>query len=331
MTYQPPEVLLNQLSTNLLSSLETDIMVEHSSIVRVLLATKGFRLLVDDMNEVRKQIGNGQLFTEDDFKGATIFPDEDYIRFHTEKHTLPPLSFGVNIPEDKWNDLAVKLNLNIGSMGQSIYPQFFPNSTLGLNKSGITFHIDRGKISDIELELLYNDNTLYSRNHPIAQEMKAERLVDQNLAILIMEHLTLSSLVSGRSYSPEDLTVKLVNRCYSLVENIPYWLGIKKDQIEPGKKAYRTIFQPSIDEIYDAVKATFELDKMIGPGLVTPFLFSLGSTVDELKGNHLLSPLTGIKNLHTYVLSCKITEYQIIEILNKKEYDVQSLYLHSDK
>ena len=88
-----------------------------------------------------------------------------------------------------------------------------------------------------------------------------------------------------------------------------------------AEKAYGTILDGLQGRIPAAVNATYELESRLGK-LTTPVLFSMGSTQEEIKVYHLLSPLIAVTQLNNYMASGKITKNQIQDIIGKKGYKV---------
>lgn len=323
MMQQTPEVLIGQIRSNLRSFSETTVLREKSSGVRRFINAHRYSEFVKDLNNSRLQIGSGQPFIEEDFHEASVYPDRGFIDSYTKKHTLAPLSFGILINQNKWDDVARKLNLDPKHTGQSLEGLLFNNSIFGLDDVGVTFHLDRGVSTDVEFEVLHADIGLYSETQGYARRITPEKLVTPHLAILTFEYLILTDLCAWRSdpdTTPESLIDYLQNRVNYYIECIPQWLQLPETHVKEAKLAYRTILGGVVQNIPPAVDATFELDKKIEPKLVTPILFSLGSTQEELGRNHLLSPLIGIKNYGIYIENGDIKPDQIRDILMKKGY-----------
>lgn len=323
MTQQPPNVLIDQIRKNLRSSSEVAVFRERSGSVKKFIDEHRYSEFTKDLNESRRGFGSGQLFTKEDFQGALVYPDSRFIRNYTVKHTLAPLSFGILVDPNRWNDVARKLNLDPKHNGQSLESKLFRNSIFGLDEIGVTFHVNRGLQTDVEFEVLYADIGLYSETQSYGRRITPEKLMNPPLAILTMEYLVLSDLCAWRAdpeSTPESVTNYLQNRVNYYITLIPQILGLPETHIKEAEVAYRTILEGVVQNIPPAVYSTFELDKKIKPKFVTPILFSLGSTQEELKRNHLLSPLIGLKNYSTYFRTGDIEPVQVRNILVEKGY-----------
>ena len=71
----------------------------------------GFKSIAKDLNLERNLISGGQLFSEIDFDGSTLFPDSTFLETFTKKHSLSPLSLGLIVPLEKWSGLISKFNI----------------------------------------------------------------------------------------------------------------------------------------------------------------------------------------------------------------------------
>lgn len=330
MTQQTPEVLLNQLRFNLKLESEIAIVREHSERLIGYFNNQGFEFLVKDLNsEYRLFFGNGQEFSESDFDNAKAYPNQDFVLNYQRKHGLPPLSLCILIAKEKWTDFACKLNLDPMHYGHTIEKRFFKDSILEL-KTGISFHLNRNLESDVEFENLHSDGSLYSETNSICSKISPQKLLIPPLAILTFEYLILNDLCAWRVESPdsESMIDYLTKRMDYYIRLTPDFLKVPEEMRAKTISAYRTILSDSIERIQSAVIAVYDLESKIGSRLLTPVLFSLGSTQEELSRNHLLSPLIGIKNLNDYINSGEITKAQIQQILTEKGYLQQDELLH---
>jgi hypothetical protein len=322
MTCQTPDVLLNQIDKNLRSASDVKQTAECSQEIKDMLSEGDYTGLVADLNKASDRISDGsQEFDEEDFQGSLVYPDEEFSEWYKEKHTLPPLSFGLLIPPERWKVMSRKLNLYPRHEGQSLDSIFFEDSEIGLQMTGITFHLDRDARSDVEFEVLQKDIELYSAIQSEAQRITPRKLTQPVSAQLIFEHMLLSDLCAWRTdpdHDAETLTGYLHDRLNYYIQQVPTWLKLPPEFVSQTKTAYSAILRETFRRIPDAVNAAYTLDATIGTQLTTPVLFSLGSTEEDMARMHLLSPLLGLKNFQTYLEQGDITPSQIIDRLHKK-------------
>jgi len=327
MENQSPEVLVNQLRTNLKGADELTELLEVSKEVKASILERGYGGFVGELNEVRRLIGNGELFEESDFEGAEVYSDERFSQVYTEKHTLPPIGFGVLLPESKWDNLARKLNCPSKFGGKSVDGCFFRGySSSGLEIVGVNFHINRGLDSDIEFEFLFSNPLYYSDSFREAMKMNPEKLRSPQYLMLAFEHTLIKDIAAWRADSDfiEDKVVeKLKSRPREFVGSFLEGLHLSPGEFAIGMGAFVPVLGGAVERTPAAVYAAAELDKTIGIGLTTPILFSLGSTQEELGRHHLLSPLIGIASWNKYINSGKINTVEVKKVIEQKGYVVQ--------
>ena len=281
------------------------------------------------MNGILSLIGSTQGFEISDFDGATAYPDQAFEEEYAHKHTLPPLSFGVLIPERKWPAVSRKMNIMPDQGGNNLIRRLFTQSVLGLDKTGISFHIDTGSHEDQEFELLYNDRALYSNSHELAATISMEKLIHPDLVQVVFEYVLFAHLCASRADSKEvdDLVATINRRLDFYIALIPSWLGLPPNKVEEGQNAYRALLTGLRQRIAPAAQATYDLDQRIGASLVTPIMFSLGSTKEELKKHYCFSPFNAMTLMRSYIDTRKIRPKQIVDILKYKGYAPQPTHL----
>ncbi len=321
---QTPAQILNQLEINLRSSAETESIRKRTRAIVEYLKRGGYSDLADDIN--RSWRHRNSTFFERDFEGALVYPDSEYSVKHEQKHSVAPLSFGILIPVNNWESFSRKLNLDPRHYGQNLDKFAFENSIFGLDQTGVTFHVNREIESDIEFEILTSDISLYSNTFNSAKQITREKLQNPVLIKLALEYMILSDLCALRvepTFNSEKLSGYLQNRVGYYIDlfidalNLPHQSF--KDQ---GRKAFRDMMQDTIERIPSAVHSTYSLDDKIGTRLVTPLLFSLGSTKQEFQRNHLLSPWIGIISAYEHLTNGDIKQNEIESILRNKGYGI---------
>lgn len=323
MTLQTPEIIINQVKSNLRSVQEMGELRKQAEHVVKYLSDNGFGALATELTEMFSKQGTDLSFSESDFGDSTVYPDEDFSEEYTKKHTLSPLSFGVYVEQPRWYALARKLGFDPTQREQSFDKSLFQKSIMSLDKLGISLHVDRGRKEDLEFTLLRQDSGLYSSTHERGRRLEPRKLLVPEYAIMTFEYLILSDMAAHRAEpdAPQEvITGYLVNRVNSFISLTPHWLGVPGHLTEETILTYETIMGETIDRIPEAVDSMYWLQAEIGDGLLTPVMFSLGSTENELALNHLLSPLIGIKKFRDYTESGEIKPEQIKQIIVDKGY-----------
>ena len=323
MTIQTPEAILSQVRNNLHPFSEIEERRRKARHVVEYLTKNSFEALVRELNDNLKVPDSSKGFSLSDFEGSEVYPNDDYDKRHKEKHTLPPLSYGISMQRPQWFNLAQRLGFDPTQREQAIPKEMFEGSTMALDELGVSFHIKRGE--DFEFALVRRDCTLYAKTHQLGGAIDPRKLTKPHLAMLIFEYLTLADMGAHRtdpSCNGESLSRYLTNRLDVVSEAIPGWLGLPSGMARETSRVYRSLMQGTEKRIPEAVASMYWLQEEIGDRLLTPVMFSLGSTPNEIAVNHLLSPLIGVIKLCEYVASGEVKPEDIEEIIAGKGYKV---------
>ncbi len=327
---QTPDEILAQVRENLVEPEKANETILLVSCIRDTLEQFGFFTLVRALNTS----GFGQSdFTEADFERAEILPVPSFAEDYQRKHLLFPSSIIVSIPDDKWAELAEKLNFSPEYAGM-YYPGLrFNNDILGLKFTGIGICTSASTKTDIESILIEADDWLYSKTHGKLKTAKRNCLTPNRMRISY-EHLALSyllALVSNPDETPEsalecgqeliDAELCLDTNYYLLVAqarvNLPQIPKICRESL---RKEYSRYVQPISDKIKPGTDAAFGLRESIGLRDLTPAVYSLGSRKGDQK---IISPLSCLIDLDEHVKRGSIQRGDIEQIVAEKAYNTR--------
>ncbi|PIN87339.1 hypothetical protein COV19_00460 [Candidatus Woesearchaeota archaeon CG10_big_fil_rev_8_21_14_0_10_44_13] len=321
MEQQTPESILGSLEKNLRPYDEAMAIRENSRRIKDHIKNRGFGGLAEDLNEMAPFFGFEPSFNKRDFEGSVCYPDRAFEEEYKKKHFLPLIGWGVLVPMKKWANLANKLAQPPTQLGKTIDYVLFQKTSLGLESTGISFHAKRDINDNLEYDSLYHESGLYSEIAALCSQIFTNKIRYCFLAQITFDHRIVRELGAMRAENmkPEEMKRGLMGCIEQNVENIPCWLNVPEAVIEQTRDLYAGVFSEIFLRIPRAVDAVSELKEKIGP-MLTPMIFSAGSTEQDLEKEIILSPLRGICRLRDYVRSGDINQGQIKGALEKIGY-----------
>lgn len=279
--------MLFELEHNLKSKGEIMPVIEASCQAKEILKNRGFEQVVRDFNNARDITGYGE-FSSGLFEGAELFPEKDYTVKYQEKHTVYPLGIGVIVPKNKWKAIAGKIHTE--SDGQSFNSVQFMKSIIHLDTLGFVIHSDEGDLeTNIEHELMHIDNDLYSANNMLLRRINCD--IRQGI-----ENEIKRELIAYRN----ELTKKADEMAQFLANKRMIFYASWLSQYIPDPYIIAMTLMPLREKIEPAVKAMEHLVKEIPSSLLTPILFSIGSTPEEINSGKVSSVLDEIVSLSDF-------------------------------
>jgi len=319
---QSPGLILLQIEQNLKSMGEIRDIRNYSARWLDHIRRQGFEDLLEAINTYPRDRGFDVL-TLKDFSGAEIYPDFLTSEIYREKHTLPPLSFGVSIPKSQWSSVMKKLRIGQASKGIAFDEYLFEERELGLHRTGITLHVEEEEGCGKEYEQLYRDINLYSKTFSFCEKLTMEKLNPPGFAT-ILPYRVFRDLCAMRVdiHSPEELVRylkhKVDNHIGTFVDGVRVQ-GAPQDICDEIRRM-ATLTKPSLlERIPTAVESIYETEEILGAPMLTPLLFGLGP-IEQRRQYFIHSPLESLSNISGYLRKQEISEEEIRENIAKKGY-----------
>lgn len=317
--------ILRQLKKNLKSLSELKEVKRQSAHWTGEIRNERYESFIASLNRYVTGIGS-EPFSEDDFKGAHPYPDFAFSSWYASAHTLPALSFGVAVAREKWPAVVRKLRIASTSRGISLDEFLFAGQDNGLNKTGLTLHIDDGDMQGIEFEQLYKDISLYSRVLGQMTQMDISTLQDPQKVASAIIYNTFKDFCAVRiiKMNNRELNQYLCSRSFLYLQSIIDFLRTKNTPDEVCNSLYNMYAErlhTPLQRIPSAIDGLYETIEQLGPHLVTPLLFSFGSVTDGNR-RYVHSPFEDVCFLLEYIHAGEITPNKITTILQRKGYQI---------
>jgi len=268
-------------------------------------------------------LGGAQVFISPDyFVGAKVYPTSNYGERYMRKHTLLPVCPTLVVRGDDVQKVKEVLNVGDICRGHSFSAGFFKDSKLGLNDVGLAFNFEGDENVGVEFQNLYTDIAVY--HETLLFFRSVETLSRPETMILHYEMSLLTDLSGMRAdpfYKERDVGGFLEHR---LDEYIGAESQLAGEGAERFKLAVRNLVcQLGVSERISQVGRVFwELEDLIGDALLTPILFSLGSSREDVGEGRLnvVLPLKSLVSWQEHISRGNISLDEVREILVEKGY-----------
>ncbi|MBU1644447.1 MAG: hypothetical protein KKA62_03325 [Nanoarchaeota archaeon] len=328
------ERFLYQLAHNLKAKAEVAPLVEQSQELKAKIDREGFEEVVADLNRNSEALGRPK-FSVSFFDGSTIMPDIEIAANYSKKHTIYPVGIGVTLnPNQLGNGLAQE---GFGD-GIVIAGRELVGSTLGLDKTGFII-IQSGNGADIraEHELLHVDNYSHSANHTMLKDFPDDYQFDPQSYLTRVENAVKAELIAYRNEIVGNLdrvmndivrgTVGMaISRGAAFVAATKYGHEDPKkleEEIKPQLLQELTaMMYPLVVKIKPAGESMKYLTQEAPSQLLTPLLFSIGSTPEEINAGKVVSVLDDIVGLADSYSRRDLRIEQLYDGIKQKGYDL---------
>lgn len=313
------ERFLYQLAHNLKAKAEVQPIRDASDEAKERLQTEGFEQVVRDFNHTRHLVGYDE-FSLSDFEGAVLFPDAEYAETYQRKHTVHPVGIGVIVPVPQWQSIARKIRTK--SDGQAFDDIQFRDSLVHLDKLGFIIHSENGDLEiNKEHELMHVDNDVYSVNNTLLrrfdQGLRFEGTYIQNR----IENEVKRELIAYRNEltgKADEMGTFLANGRLGFYVD---WLAQHLQHPQAGQ-AIACLLSPLRQKVQPATEAMEYLTTEVPSQLLTPLLFSIGSTPEEIKTGRVISVLDDIVRLADSYSRRDLIIEQLYDGIKQKGYDL---------
>ncbi len=318
--------LLYQLRHNLIPKSETQQIKDYSDEAKDIIRREGFGEVVKSFN-YSTTIGYDK-FCLEDFENAELFPDDEFAMQYQNKHTIYPVGIGAIVPIEQWRQTSRKIKMNLsdetdGSVFGSIASR---DSRVHLDE--ICFMIlSRGRKLSItkEHELIHVDNNVYSTNDRILGRFNQGIRFEGTYIQDRVENRIKKELIAYRNElvgETEDMIVFLSDILLgSYVNNLVSYIS------NPIVRRATAIvlnykLRPLKLKIKSATEAMEYLTKEIPSKLLTPLLFSIGPTLEEIERGKRISTLNDVVRLADAYSKKELKAEQIFEEIKNKGYSI---------
>jgi len=319
MISEQTERFLYQLAMNLKSKTDVQPIRDASDEAKETLQREGFEQVVRDFNHTRHLIGYDE-FSLDDFKSAVLFPDTDYAGKYQRKHTVYPVGLGVIVPVHQWQSIARKIKTK--SDGQAFDDIQFKDSLVHLDKLGFMIHSENGDLeTNKEHELMHVDNDVYSANNTLLRRFDQGLKFEGTYVQDRIENEVKRELIAYRNElagKADEMGVFLANGRLGFYVD---WLA-QHLQHPQARQAVAYLLSPLRQKIQPATEAMEYLTTEVPSQLLTPLLFSIGSTPEEIKAEKVISVLDDIVRLADSYSKRDLRIEQIFDGIKQKGYDL---------
>lgn len=313
------ERFLYQLGQNLKSESDVQLIRDISDEAKETLQKEGFEQIVRDFNHTRHLVEYDE-FSIDDFEGAILFPDLEYAEAYQRKHTVYPVGLGVIVPVPQWQSIARKIKTK--SEGQAFDDLQFRDSPIHLDSLGFIIHSSEGD-SEInkEHELMHIDNDVYSANNTLLRRFDQGLKFEGTYIQERIENEMKRELIAYRNEligEADQIGIFLANK------RLEFYVDWLSSQIlhPQARQAISYLLSPLRAKIQPATKAMEYLTAELPSQLLTPLLFSIGSTPKEIKDGKVISVLDDIVRLAESYSKRDLQIEQIYESVKDKGYEI---------
>lgn len=313
------ERFLYQLAHNLKAKADVQPIRDASDEAKDSLQREGFEQVVRDFNHSRHLVGYDE-FSLSDFEGAVLFPDTEFAQTYQRKHTVLPVGIGVIVPVPQWQSIARKIGTK--SDGQAFDDIQFRDSPVYLDKLGFIIHSENGDLdTNKEHELMHVDNDVYSANNTLLrrfdQGLKFEGTYIQDR----IENEVKRELIAYRNElvgKADEMGAFLANGRLGFYVN---WLASHL-QHPQAAQAVAYLLSPLRQKVQPTTEAMEYLTSEVPSQLLTPLLFSIGSTPEEIKSGKVISVLDDIVRLADSYSRRDLRIEQLYDGIKQKGYDL---------
>jgi hypothetical protein len=323
---------LYELSNNLKSKADVDRLVETSQRIRTTITERGFKELIADINRNRQHIVGCEPYPAGFFDNSKLMPDPKSSYEYKRKHTVQPTGIGVVLGSNK-GGLAPG---GRGGDGLVIAGREMKGSTLGLDQIGfIILTPGDGWKARAEHELLHIDNYSYSNNHALLRDFPDNYKFSTGSFLLRVENAIKGELMAyrgelvGRTARVRDDIIKgtVVQAIYRITDYLARTDYGDKSQAEQAaviphlQQRLAHSMAPLVSKLNASVQA-MEFLAEAPSRVITPALFSIGPTVEEIERGMIPSVLDEIVALAEVLDSGELTLDQISEGIRQKGHTI---------
>jgi len=319
MISKQTERFLYQLSRNLRSKTDIQPIRDASDEAKEILLKEGFEQVVRDFNNTRHLVGYDE-FSLEDFEDAVLFPDIEYAEAYQRKHTVYPVGIGVIVPVVQWQSIARKIRTD--SDGQAFDDIQFRDSSLHLDKLGFIIHSENGDLeTNKEHELMHVDNDVYSANNTLLRRFNQGLEFEGTYVKNRIENEIKRELIAYRDElvgKVDEISTFLANGRLGFYVN---WLA-QHLQHPKTKQEIAYLLSPLRQKVQPATEAMEYLTSEVPSQLLTPLLFSIGSTPEEIRAGKVISVLDQIVELVDLYSKRDLRIEQLYDGIKQKGYDI---------
>jgi hypothetical protein len=313
------ERFLYQLAHNLKFNSDVQPVRDASDEAKETLQREGFEQVVRDFNHTRHLVGYDE-FSVGDFEGAVLFPDSEYAETYQRKHIVHPVGMGVIVPVTQWQSIARKIKTK--SDGQAFDDIQFSDSPIHLDKLGFIIHSENGDLHiNKEHELMHVDNDVYSANHTLLRRFEQGLKFEGTYVQDRIENEVKRELIAYRNElvgKADEMGSFLANGRLGFYVN---WLASNL-QHPDAAQAVAHLLSPLREKVKPATDAMEYLTGEVPSQLLTPLLFSIGSTAAEVKDGKMISVLDDIVRLADSYSRRDLRIEQLYDGIKQKGYDL---------
>jgi len=319
MISKQAERFLYQLAINLRSKTDIQPIRDTSAEAKERLQTEGFEQIIRDFNHTRHLVGYDE-FSLSDFEGAVLFPDTECAETYQKKHTVHPVGIGVILPVPQWQSIARKIKTK--SDGQAFDDIQFRDSPVHLDILGFIIHSENGDLdTNKEHELMHVDNDVYSANNTLLRRFDQGLKFEGTYVQDRVENEVKRELIAYRNElvgKADEMGTFLANGRLGFYVN---WLASHL-QHPQAAQAVAYLLSPLRQKVQPATEAMEYLTAEVPSQLLTPLLFSIGSTPEEIKGGKIISVLDDIVRLADSYSRRDLRIEQLYDGIKQKGYDL---------
>jgi len=274
--------------------------------------------------------GGDKGFKADFFEGYKILHSDKNLKLFQEKFGLKSSLFDILVLEKKWKRIQEKSDLEKWTAGCYYSADDFKDfnhPVLDFKTFGMAIESPEN-LEPYEHESLHAIKKIYSKNyflndweHKIYEKEEMRMKVEYE----ILDEL-LCEMVTGKN--KKEIIDNLKERyMFSERKFIYDYLNYNKKQ----KKIVWRWLDPVTKSIDEVVRAADWIHGFLGPRMMVPLFFSLGSTIFEIKRNEFHSPFNDVLELREFLEESLIRNVRrnwIKDVLSKKGFRDKTEHLN---